>query len=58
MCAMWVSYLVHSRVRVTESRLYDSLVRDHAIVHLGLDVSSSARNCGCVFNVGSTMAAV
>ena len=31
---------------------------DHAIVHLGLNVSSSARNCGCVVDGGSTMAAI
>ena len=32
---------------MTKSRLYGSRVRDHA-VHLGLNVNSSAHNCGCV----------
>ena len=34
--------LGHSCVRVTKGRDYDSRVSDHAIVHLGLNVSSSA----------------
>ena len=50
--------LGHSCVRVTKGRLYDSRVRDHVIVHLGLNVSSSAHNCGCVVNGGNTMAAI
>ena len=33
-----------SCVSVTKSRLYDSRVRNHIIVHLGLNVSSSAHN--------------
>ena len=49
---------MHSCVRVTKGRLYDSRVRDHVIVHLGLNVSSSAHNCGCVVNGGNTMAAI
>ena len=40
--------LGHSCVRMTKGRPYDSRVRDHVIVHLGLNVSSSAHNCGCV----------
>ena len=43
---------------MSESRLYDSRVRDHVVVHLGLNVNSSARNCGCVVDVGNTMAAI
>ena len=50
--------LGHSCVRVTKGRLYDSRVRDHVIVHLGLYVSSSAHNCECVVNGGNTMAAI
>ena len=30
----------------------------HAIVQLGLNVSSFAHNCGCVVNGGNTMAAI
>ena len=33
---------------MTKGTLYGSQVSDHAIVHLGLNVSSSAHNCGCV----------
>ena len=40
----WNGKLGHSCVRVTKGRLYDSQVRDHVIVHLGLNVSSSAYN--------------
>ena len=50
--------LGHSCVRVTKSRLYDSWVRDHVIVHLGLNVSSSAHNCGCVVDGSNAMAAI
>ena len=50
--------LCHSCVRVMKSRLYDSRVRDHVIVHLGLNVSSSTHNCGCVVDGDNTMAAV
>ena len=50
--------LGHSYVRVTKSRLYDSWVRDHVIVHLGLNVSSSAHNCGCVVDGSNAMAAI
>ena len=34
--------LGHSCTNVTKGKLYDSQVSDHAIVHLGLNVSSSA----------------
>ena len=50
--------LGHSRARVTKSRLYESRVRDRVIVQLGLNVSSSAHNCGCVVDGGGTMAAI
>ena len=51
--------LGHSCVRVTiKGRLYDSRVRDHVIVHLGLNVSSSTHNCGCVVNGGNAMTAI
>ena len=50
--------LGHSCVRVTKGRLYDSRVKDHVIVYLGLDVSSSAHNCRCVVNGGNAMAAI
>ena len=43
--------LGHSCVRVTR-------VRDRIIVHLGLNVSSSAHNCGCMVDGGNTMAAI
>ena len=32
---------------------YDSRARDHVIVHLGLNVSRSAHNCGCVVDGGN-----
>ena len=35
-------------VRMTKDKLYNSRVRDRIIVNLGLNVSSSAHNCGCV----------
>ena len=54
----WNGKLGHSCVRVTKGRLYDSRVRDHATVHLGLNVSSSAHNCGCVVDGGNAMAAI
>ena len=50
--------LGHSCVRVTKDRLYDSRVRDHVIVHLRLNVSSSTHNCGCMVDGGNTMAAI
>ena len=50
--------LGHSCVRVTKGRLYESWVRDHVVVHLGLNVSSSAHDCGCVVDGGNAMAAI
>ena len=38
--------------RVMKGRLFESRVRDH-VVHLGLNVSSSIRNCGCVVDSGN-----
>ena len=49
--------LGHLCVRVTKARLYDSRVRDHVIVHLGLNVSSSDHNCGCMVDDGNVIAA-
>ena len=34
------------------------IMRGHAIVHLGLNVSSSTHNCGCVVDGGNAMAAI
>ena len=50
--------LGHSCTNVTKGKLYGSQDSDHAIVHLGLNVSSSAHNCGCVVDGGSAMAAI
>ena len=50
--------LGHLCTKVTEVKLYDSWVRDHVIVRLGLNVSSSAHNCGCVSDGGDAMAAI
>ena len=50
--------LGHSCVKVTKRRLYESQVREHVIVHLGLNVNSSVHNCGCVVNCGNAMAAI
>ena len=50
--------LGHSCTKVTMGKLYDSRVRDHVIVHLGLNVSSSTHNCGCVVDGGRAMAAI
>ena len=43
---------------MTQGRLYDSRIRDHVIVHLGLNVSSSAHNCGCVVDGSNVMAEI
>ena len=50
--------LGHSCTNMTKGKLYGSLVSDHAIVHLCLNVSSSAHNCRCVVDGGNTMAAI
>ena len=41
-----------------KGQAYGSQDSDHAIVHLGLNVSSSANNCGCVVDGGNSMAAI
>ena len=43
---------------MTKGKLYGSWDSDHAIVHLDLNVSSSAHNCGCVIDGGNAMAAI
>ena len=48
----------HSCTNVTKGKPYDSRVSDYAIVHLGLNVSSSTHNCGCVVDGGNAMAAI
>ena len=51
--------LGHSCTNVTKDKLYGSRDSDHAIVHLGLNVSSSAHNyCRCVVDGGNAMAAI
>ena len=41
-----------------KGRLYESWARYHVIVHLGVNVSSSTHNCGCVVDGGNAMAAI
>ena len=41
--------------KVMKSRLHGSRVRDHVIVHSGLNVSSSAHNCGHMSNDGTLL---
>ena len=50
--------LGYSCTNVTKAKSYDSRVSYHTIVHLGLNVSSSAHNCGCVVDGGKAMAAI
>ena len=50
--------LGHSCTNVTKGKLYGSSDSDHAIVHSGLNVSSSAHNYGCVVDGGNAMAAI
>ena len=50
--------LGHLCARVMKGRLYDSRVRDHVVVHLGLNVNSSTHNCGCMVDGGDTMVAI
>ena len=40
---------------MTKGKLYGSRVSDHAIVYLGLNVSSSVHNCGCVVDGGNAL---
>ena len=37
---------------------YDSWVRYHVVVHLGLSVSSFTHNCGCVVDGGGAMVSI
>ena len=48
----------NSCTNVTKGKLYGSRDNDHTIVHSGLNVSSSAHNCGCVVDGGNAMAAI
>ena len=50
--------LGHSCTNVTKGKLYGSRVSNHAIVHLGLNVNSSAHNYGCMVDGGNAMAAI
>ena len=50
--------LGHSCTNMTKGTLYGACVNDHVIVHLGLNVSSSAHNCGCVVDGGNAMALI
>ena len=50
--------LGHSCTNVTKGKLYGSWDSDHAIVHSGLNVSSTAHNCGCVVDGGNAMVAI
>ena len=50
--------LCHSCANVTKGKLYGSRDSDHAIVHSGLNVSSSAHNFGCVVDGGNAIAAI
>ena len=41
-----------------EGQALTSRVRDHVIVHLGLNVSNFSHNCGYVVDGGNAMAAI
>ena len=43
---------------MTKGMLHDSRVRDHGIMHLGLNLNSSTRNCGSMVNGSNAMAAL
>ena len=49
--------LGRSCARVTKGKFSESWVKHH-VVHLGINVSSSAHNCGCVVDGGNAMAAI
>ena len=53
-----LSLVTHVRTNVTKGKLYGSRDSDHAIVHSGLNVSSSAHICGCMVNGSNAMAAI
>ena len=44
-------------VRVMKGKFSEFRVRDY-IVHLGIKVSSSTHNCGCMVDGSNTMAAI
>ena len=48
----------HSCTNMAKGKLYGSGVSDNAIVHLGLNVSSCAHNCGCMVNGCKAMAEI
>ena len=50
--------LGQSCTNVTKGKLYGSRDSNHVIVHSGLNVSSSAHNCGCVVDGVNAMAAI
>ena len=50
--------LGNSCIGGTKGRHCNSRVSDHAIVHLGLNVSSSAHDCGGVIDGGNAIAAI
>ena len=51
-------YMHNNNNYVTKDKLCGFRDSDHAIVHLGLNVSSSAHNRVCVVNGGNVMAAI
>ena len=46
----------YSMYTLAYSVLYIIMVSDDTIVHLGLNVNTSAHNCGCVVDGGNAMA--
>ena len=50
--------LGHSCTNVTKGKHYGARDIDQAIVHLGLNVGSSAHNCGSVVDDGNAMAVI
>ena len=50
--------LGHSCTKERKGKLYNSRVSDLATVHLGLNVSSYAHNCGCVVEGSGAVAAI
>ena len=54
----YAEWLVRSLMCQSDEGLHESPVRCHVIVHLGLNISSFAHNCGCAVNGSNTMAAI
>ena len=52
-CELW-----EKSTKVTESKFYDSLVRDLVNVHVGLNVSRSAHNIGYMVNYSNAIAVI